>query len=339
LNRRICGILAAAAAVIALLPDEARAQWPGSAEAEELFKQGRAALESHQYQSACMKLAQSLELEAAVGTLISLAECEQAQGQLAAARQHWREAAGLAEAKNDPLHREGVARQNFIELDRRVPRLEIRLAEGAPKDAVLQRDDVFLGTGSFDVPLPIDSGSHVITIRAPSRQARQFSIDLKEGDRKTLQVEPGPPEAAAAPAPASDGISTAPAPDSNRIRGGQRRTVAYVIGGLGGAGLAVGTIFGLTSFAQWSEAKTDCGAAGCAAGSSARNAADREKAAAVQSATVSTIAFAASATALVAGLVLWLSAPVPARARTSTELVARPVAIGLGGQIAVEGSW
>ena len=81
----------------------------GSAEAAELFKQGRAALQTKDYATACPKFVASLRLERAVGTLISLADCEQATGRLASARQHWQEAADFADALHDSLNRGAYA--------------------------------------------------------------------------------------------------------------------------------------------------------------------------------------------------------------------------------------
>ena len=66
-----------------------------------------------------------------MGTLISLADCEQATGRLASARQHWQEAADFADALHDSLNRGAYARQKFADIDKRVPKLVLRLANGA----------------------------------------------------------------------------------------------------------------------------------------------------------------------------------------------------------------
>ncbi len=346
-------------AVLGLLAwaEVARAQGGGSAEAEELFKQGRAALDTHDYEAACLKLDQSLQLERAVGTLISLAECEQATNRLAGARQHWQEAADLAEAKNDPLHRQTLARQKFAELDRRVPRLLVHLASGAPTDTVWQRDDVALGKGSFDAALPVDPGAHLLTIRAPGHADGTYPVDLREGERKTLEVAPGPelaptaetsappampppPAPAVLPAPIASAAPSAPPPPSPS--GSAQRTAGYVVGGVGVVGLALGTYFGINAFTEWSKAKTDCGPAGCAAGSTARNAAESDQSSASNAGTASTIAFVAGGAALAAGVVLWMTAPRAPRTEagaTGATLTWLPLADAHGGGLSVRGTW
>src|SRR5580700_9176679 len=161
--RLTCALLVAS--IPCLVQAEAQAQG-GSPEAEELFKQGRAALEAKDYSTACPKFSASLQIERAVGTLISLAQCEEATVRLAAARQHWQEAADLADATNDRLNRGPFARQHFAQVDPRVPRLLLRLAAGAPADTSVRRDDVTLGAAAFGVPLPLDPGAHRITVIA-----------------------------------------------------------------------------------------------------------------------------------------------------------------------------
>lgn len=350
----------------------ARAQKAGSAEAEELFQQGRAALAAHDYERACTQFAQSLELERAVGTLISLAECEEARNLLTSARQHWQEAADLADAKNDALHRGPVARQRFADLDRRVPRVTVRLSNGAPRDAVLQRDDVALGSGSFDVPLPVDPGRHVIAIRAPGREDRSYEMVLAPGEHKTLEAEPGPIRSAAddggaataahggtepttaeldagltaaiagpisgtiagsagGSGPSESGASGSGAPGG--ASGNAQRAIGWVVGGLGIAGVAVGSYFGLRAFSQWANAKDQCGS-GCPAGSDARN----ERGAALSAATGSTIAFAAGGAAIAAGIVFLVTAPTR-RVEQPSRVTLAPVVDAHGSKLVVQGTW
>ena len=101
------------------------------AAAAELFRQGRAALEAKDYPLACAKLRESLRLDVPhVGTLISLAVCEEATGKLAGARLHWQQAADLARGRGD--ERAEYCAQQLAAIDKRVPRLTIRIAPGAP---------------------------------------------------------------------------------------------------------------------------------------------------------------------------------------------------------------
>jgi hypothetical protein len=320
----------------ALSSPDVRAQSGGSAEAEELFKQGRAALDAKDYVTACARLRSSLELERAVGTLISLAQCEEASTQLAGARQHWQEAADLADATNDRLHRGPFARQRFAAIDPRVPRLVIRLAASAPKTTTFRRDAVATPFRVFDTALPLDPGAHTITAVSPGHDDRVYRFDLAEAEHHELEIEPGPETAIEAPPPAPVAplapvaSSALVAPESPPSDGSGRRTASYVLGGVGVVGLGLGAFFGVTTFSKWSSAKSDCGG-GCAAGSNARS----EASAASTAGTVSTVAFTAGGVALAAAAFLFFTAPT---ARTGL-LVVTPTVGTTGGGIDLRGAF
>jgi hypothetical protein len=310
---RLCGF---AAFLISSAPAVARAQ---SAEAQELFDEGRRALAAGDYVKACAKLEASERIERAVGTLLSLAECEEALGHLASERLHLQEAASWAEATHDPLNRGPLARKRFDEIDRRVPRLTLQRGPGAPGDTHVSRDGVDLGAAAFDAELPMDAGAHVIVASATGRASAIYDVTLKEGERRTLVVGPAAAgESVGAPASEPLGLS--------------RRTWAYVLGGVGVAGIAVGTVFGLSTLSKWSAAQRECGN-GCAPGSSARSDAD----AASTDAVVSTVAFVAAGAALAAGAYFYLTSR-PSQQTSGGVRVAPWVAWGAGGA-SVGGSW
>lgn len=302
----------------------------GSAEAEELFQQGRAALQARDFATACARFSASLALERAVGTLISLAQCEEASGHLAGARQHWQEAGDLADATNDRLNRGLVARKKVAELDPRVPRIVVRLAAGAPQDTTVARDDVMLGAGAFGVSLPVDPGGHVLTVAARGHEARKYPVTAAEGEKVVVEVEPG--AALAAPltppgaAPPGTDVHLGPSGPPS-AHGGARRLAAFAALGLGVVGVGVGTYFGVDALSKWSSAKTDCGG-GCVDGSAART----ERNQAITLATVSTVGFVAGGVAL--GGAAWLFF-APSRGPEAARVDLFPsIAPGGGGLVA-----
>jgi hypothetical protein len=308
---RIVAVLVLSLATLVPSVGAAQGSRPGSAEAEELFKQGRAALEARDYTTACARFSASLAIDRAVGTLISLAQCEEGSGHLASARQHWQEAADFADASGDKLNRGPVARKKVAELDPRVPRLVVRLAAGAPAGTTVQRDELDLGGSVFGVALPVDPGPHVLTVKAPGHEPRKYSIAPAGGETLTLEVEPGPSAAVAAPpAQAANAPSAAPAPapapatEPRPASHGGGRTLAWASLALGVAGVGVGTYFGVDAMSKWSAAKGDC-RSGCPDGSYARN----ERSEALAGATVSTVGFVVGGVGLAAAAWLWLSPP------------------------------
>jgi hypothetical protein len=287
-----------------------------SAEAQELFDQGRRALAARDYAGACAKLDASEHIERAVGTLLSLAECEEALGRLASARMHLQEAASWADATHDRLNRGPVARARFQEIDRRVPRLTLKLADDAPRDSRATRDGVDLGAGAFGTALPVDPGHHVVVVSASGRPDARFEFDVKEGEQQTLKVAPGASSTAVEEhaMPASPPPPPQP-PPPEETSGSSRRTWAYVAGAVGIVGLGVGTYFGVNALSTWSQAKKDCGN-GCPDGSIARS----ERSDALAEAMVSTIAFAAGGVAIAVGAYLLLSGPSTSTPATGIRL-------------------
>src|SRR5271166_2452009 len=71
------------------------------AQADELFKAGRAAVAAGDNKAACDRFGQSEKLEPAPGTQLNLGACEAAQGHILAAREHFR----LAVAGFKPDHK------------------------------------------------------------------------------------------------------------------------------------------------------------------------------------------------------------------------------------------
>jgi hypothetical protein len=305
---------AVAASLVFAVARSAHAQG-GSADAEELFKQGRAALEVKDFRTACARFAASLALERAVGTLISLGQCEEATDQLASAMQHWLEAADLADATHDRLNRGPVARRKVSELAPKVPRLRVRLLPGAPANTVIRRDDIELGAGALDVSFPVDAGARVVVVTAPGRVAKTYSVSLAPGESVVLEVEPGAP----LPTPGSRAPMAPPGPAAAQDRraaldpvapahakplsGAPSLGMAYVAGSIAIVGLGLGSIFGVEAITKWVSAKNDCGS-GCVAGSLPRT----EKTDATTDATVADVAFAVAGVALVGAVVSLIAA-------------------------------
>jgi hypothetical protein len=226
------------------LPGTARAQGT-SADAEELFKQGRAALDAQNYAVACQKLAASLQIERAVGTLMSLAKCEEASNKLASARQHWQEAADFADATNDRLNRGPACRAKFAEIDKRVPRLTVNVPAGAPPDLVVKRDGVALVAATLGSPMPVDPGAHTLETSAPGHDPSTASVTLAEGESKTVAATLGPVNAAAASLPPAAGEpAPGPAAPGAAAESGGMGPLFWTGVVVAGVGVVAGGVFG-----------------------------------------------------------------------------------------------
>jgi len=105
------------------------------------------------------------------------------------------------------------------------------------------------------------------------------------------------------PTPVQTSRSEAPAPAAGTS---PLRTAAYVVGGVGVAALAVGSVFGLRAFSKKSEAKANCSPGtfdqDCKDPAASQASTDDGR----RSATVSNVAFGVGVAAVVAGVVLWV---------------------------------
>jgi len=238
------------------LASPAAAQTRDSAGAEALFEAGREALEKGDYEVACQRFEESNRLESAAGTILNLANCRERLGQLASAWQRYREAVHKLPGGDErvTLAREGAAR-----LEPRVPRLTIKLAPGAPAGAVVARDGIELGSASLGLPLPVDPGDHVITVSAPGHAQTRVVVALKEAERRELVLEAGVAEPeATAPTSSDPASATADTRAAAQSTGSGTRTLGFVIGGVGVAGLAVSLVAGAKALSAKSTVDDEC---------------------------------------------------------------------------------
>jgi hypothetical protein len=238
----LCAALATSAA--------AAAQGRDPVAAEALFKQGRTAAEAGNYKQACAKFYESNRLDPAVGTVFNIADCEEKQGHVATAYTKFQE---VLQQLTPPDDRIPIAQKRLALLDKRVPKLTIQLAAGAPEGTRVSRDDVTLGAASLGTPLPVDPGTHVISVSAPGTRTRALSVSIAEGRQRSIEVAPGPALPAGSNAHDTGG--------SARAHGSDHRTLGYVIGGVGVAGLAVGAITGAMVLGKKSTVDNNCDAA------------------------------------------------------------------------------
>jgi hypothetical protein len=324
---RLAVLLVAAGSLPA---SRAEAQGSDPAAAADLFHEGRVAMASQSYGVACAKFAESERLDPRVGTLINLAQCEEALGLLATARRYWEQATDLAKATGDA--RVAYTTEQLGAIDHRVPRLTVRLGASAPPGTIAHRDDVELGAASLGTSLPVDPGKHsVFAAAAHHADGPVTVVELQAGESKEVVVEAGD----ALPEPAPEAPVELPhplAPETAPARAaGPTRIAAIASGAAGVVGVGLGAYFGLQAIAHESGAPGVCHGQTCdAQGATVRRGA-------IQSADESTAAFVVGGALLAAGVVLWLVAP--ARAQTALTVGVAPDLVVRGAGAGVVGSF
>lgn len=314
------------------------------AAAQGLYDDARKLMKDGNFATACPKLEESNRLDKSVSTEFHLADCYEHVGRTASAWALFLQVASesKAQGRNDG---EQLARDRAAALAPKVAHLTVNVPAASRADGLeLKRDGEALGQGQWNTAVPIDAGKHVIAASAPGRQPWETNVEVADG--KTASVDVPALEQAAAPPPSATPATTAPAPSgapaaangsvstvpgSDQPSGGSgRKTIALVVGGAGVVALGVGGFFGLSAMSKNSDSNADGHCAGnkCdAVGTAARNDA-------ISAGNLSTIFVGVGAAALIAGGILWFTAP----SSTATTGEARRVDVGVGpGSFLVKG--
>ncbi len=334
---RCVAVLVLAAGVIAAAPADARAQpgEGGAAAAESLFQEARKLIDAKRYAEACPKLAASHKLAPAVGTLLNLADCYERNGQLASAWVRFHEAIALAQ-RLGRADREKTATERADKLEPRLIKLTIKSREGGLE---VKLDGNVLDSAALGTPVPVDPGKHTIDATAKGKKPFNTIIDVTDRARTpsvdipTLDADPDAKGSSTPPPSDPTGPTRPPRPAEERSSDGGTQRILGITGmGLGGAGVILGSIFGLRTSSKWSEAKdqhctgTECDRTGVELAAQAKNAG-----------TVSTISFIAGGVFLAGGAVLFFTAPSrpPGPKKSDTT-----VGLGLGiGSVSLGGSF
>jgi hypothetical protein len=317
--------------------------------AEVLFREGQRLLAAGDLVAACGKLSESERLDPQTGTLLNLALCHEKQGRTATAWSEYAEVASQAGRKGE-RDRERFARARASDTEKTLSRVALEVPAGV---TAVEIDGQALGEAGWSLPLPLDPGEHAFVFSASGKKARVVHLVLPPGPASTRVappplddetggaapvppaahpvVSPPPPPPPPAdrprPAPVHEQAVTVPAPAES---GGSERSAAFVIGGVGVAGLVTGGVFGVLAIAKKNEVNMnctgrECGQPGFDAQSSART-----------FATVSTIAFAAGAVGAGVGIYLLFRAGSSSPKRAVRVV---PAAAGNAPVLRLEGSF
>lgn len=301
MSQRITICLSAFAIMLASTRD-ARAD-DQKAAAQVLFEQGRDLVQQKNFAEACPKFAESLRLDQGIGTMLWLADCYENNGQTASAWAEFKEAAGIAALKSDG--REAVARRRAAALEPKLSRMMIRVSHPVLGLEVV-RDGLTVPSTTFDVPVPVDPGKHVVAVEAPGYRAWKIDVEVLAGELDARVVDVPLLQSAPVLAAPTNAAPVAPVvTPRDSIGTNPLRIVGIATAGVGVVGLGVGTFFGLRAKSSLddSNASDHCHDNVCdATGKSARDDAK-------SNATISTGAFVAGAALVAGGAVMYFIAP------------------------------
>jgi hypothetical protein len=218
----------------------------------------------------------------------------------------------------------------LVEIESRVPSivLSAKDAHGTPvTDVFVSMDGTPISQKLDGESIEVDPGPHTFTFVASDGTKVEQSLAVLEG-QKAQSVAVSIPTAASAASVArpkaeqQTGKAPLPPPDFWTTQ----RAIGVATGGVGVAGIAVGSVFGLLASSKWNSSKSECPAAGCSDHAAA--VADHDSASSM--ATVSTVAFTVGGVALATGAILFLTGAKMSAAETPEGIVVAPT-VGAAG--------
>jgi hypothetical protein len=219
--------------------------------------------------------------------------------------------------------------QRLTELRSVIPTVVFVVKDDADQDlseVSVTMDDQPLASKLDGTAIAIDPGAHHFVFDAPGRQREERSLVIREGekDRHERVVLVATPVAASPPVvPQSASVAPAEPPPANDGRA--QRTAGLVVGGVGVAGVVVGSIFGILAKATYDSAVNQC------KGTTRCTPPEVEQGNAAHSqATVSTVAFIAGGALLGGGAFLYFTAP-RAGVTVSPTVGMRSAGVGING--------
>lgn len=308
--------------------------------AESLFREAKTLMTQGNAAEACPKFAESNRLDPKLGTLLNLALCHEQEGRMASAWAEFNEVASRA-AKAAEAEREKFAREHSAAVEKRISHLTITVAEPTPPSGFdVRLDGEAIGPSLWGFAIPVDPGEHKIEATAPGKERWSRSVAVTKEPSSQKIVVPAltgatslPPANSASSASVTPGAPPVAPPPPPGGGDSSRRTAGYLVGGVGLAGVVVGSIFGIKTFAKKSDSQSHCNAttrtcdgAGIELQDSARSAS-----------TISTIGFGVGLLGLGAGAWLLLSAGPSSTESTGVRLT--PMIGSSGASLSASGSW
>ena len=304
------------------------------AAARSLGTEGVEAFQRNDFQSASEKLEKAYRVLHVPSIGLWSARSLVKVGQLVKASERYREVTQLEITAGQVKIQKQAQEDAASELSALTPRLPSVVIQvtGAGSDVVVTVDGARVSADLLGERRPVDPGLHVIEGTRGDQHAKA-EVKLVEGESKnvTLRFLAAPAAApvthlgSAATPPVAPASADEAAPSDTHSSLGTQRTLALVAGGVGVAGVVVGTVFGLKAKSKNDQSKAFCDGASC---TDQRGVPLREDA--LKAGDLSTVAFAVGALGLAGGAVLWFTA----------HPEAQPTQVGLGfGTVEVRGQW
>ncbi len=231
---------------LALLAGSTGARAAGGEDPEKLFADATALMEKENYAEALPKLETAQKLDPGIGTQFNLAVCYEKLGRLGSAWRNYTAVVQLAHVSGKKA-REDAAKEKLAALAPRAPKLAIRAQPQDKADVIVRVDGVILAKEDL-TGYPVDPGEHRIEASASSKKPWALAIPTppdgttKDIEIPLLEVVKGETKVVTVTHETTNG----------------RRTLGFVLGGVGVAGIAAGAVTGILLLGAKSTADDHC---------------------------------------------------------------------------------
>jgi hypothetical protein len=344
--------------VLCLAPRPSLAQTNNKAEAHRHHDLGLSCMKKKAYGEAIAEFNQAYDLGHDVAVLYDIGQAYVAMDQPVFAVKTLKKF--LAEGgKQVPTVRRKEAEATVAIQQRRIASVTIHAAVDG---LVLRVDGIAVGKTPLPAPLELKAGAHFLSASVEGYRPWDQPLDLAGGEKRDLEIRldrveaaQAPPTAAAVPvtpepAPVVPTAETVPSPEPTRLTESTaappspsvstapptRKIVAYALGGVGVAALAVGGVYGVTAISKRHDSNSNCPQNQCTqAGVDLNNQAKT-------AARVADISIGVGLVTVAVATYLLLRPVAPSSPTTSPAAPAVQVAAALGPReagLALRGSW
>lgn len=208
-------------------------------QAQKLFVKGNEALDKGDVVSGCTLMRESLEMFAVPNSLFKVAQCNEGEGKLLAAREHWDRGLSLLDATDK---RVPFVKQSLEAVTARLPRLRIIVPVNQPAAEVSLNGNV-LAADRLNALIEVDPGKQVVVVKCEGYEDNRVEVVLKEKERTEVTAVIGSKRSGGVgPVPTASSTAPPPPPPASGLRVGGFVALGVGVAGAIGAGVTGGLI-------------------------------------------------------------------------------------------------
>lgn len=300
--------------------------------AGERFGAGMKAFDANHYDDALKAFRDSYNSVASPNSHLMIARTLSRMGRLGEAYEAYdkteQEAAAAAKVDKKYEKAEKSATNERDALRPRIAMLTVQVS-GAGSGATLTVAGRKIDQADWAHPVAVDPGSVTVSLQTADGKTTQKQVTATAGGTPTVQIAPAAPTAAPTTTTSSGGKAEA------STSGIDKRTLAYIAGGVGAAGLVTFGVFGILDNSKYNSLKNDCPNNSCPA--SKKSAADTGR----TFQTVANVGLVVGIVGLAGGATLYFLSTRDKNGKADTARTDRPgVDVGLGfDSVKVRGSF